>query len=66
MKSDWRVMSVEVAGITFYQAYRLRDVSADNTRKNRETRGGYYENESEAQRVADSANAEGFEANERI
>lgn len=66
MKSKWRVVPVEVAGITFYQAYRLKDVSADNTRKNRETRGGYYESEAEAQRVADSANMEGYKADERI
>jgi hypothetical protein len=59
MKSKWRVMAVDVAGRTFYQAYRLLDLCAENTRKNRETQGGYYQTEKEAQNIADLLNAEG-------
>lgn len=59
MKSNWRTMPVEVAGRTFYQAYRLMDLCADNTRKNRETYGGFYETEKEAADLAERLNKEG-------
>ena len=59
MKSMWRTRPVEVAGRTFYQAYRLSDLCADNTRKNRETYGGYYETRDEAERLAEFLNKEG-------
>lgn len=49
-------MSVEVAGRTFYQVYRLNDVCADNTKKNRETRGGYYDTQQEADALAEKLN----------
>lgn len=58
MKSNWRTMPVEVAGRTFYQAYRLIDLCADNTRKNRETHGGFYETEKEAADLAERLNKE--------
>lgn len=58
MKSLWRVMTREVAGRTFYQVYRLKDVSADNTDKNRETCGGYYSTEKEAANLAGFLNKE--------
>lgn len=58
MKSMWRTMPVEVAGRTFYQVYRLNDVCADNTVKNRETRGGYYDTQREADALAGKLNAE--------
>lgn len=59
MKSNWRVMPREVAGRKFYQAYRLLDLCADNTEKNRETWGGYYSTEKEAADIADWLNKEG-------
>ena len=59
MKSKWRIMPVEVAGRTFYQAYRLIDLCAENTRKNRETWGGYYVTRKEAENIADWLNKEG-------
>lgn len=59
MKSNWRTMPVEVAGRTFYQAYRLMDLCADDTRKNRETYGGYYETLQEAESLAERLNKEG-------
>lgn len=58
MKSKWRVMERPVAGRTFYQVYRLNDVCADNTEKNRETWGGYYEAEADAVALADLMNRE--------
>ena len=58
MRSMWRTMSVEVAGRTFYQVYRLNDVCADNTIKNRETRGGYYDTQKEADDLAGKLNKE--------
>lgn len=58
MKSLWRVMTREVAGRIFYQVYRLKDVCADNTDKNRETWGGYYETEKEAANLAGFLNKE--------
>ena len=56
MRSRWRTMPVEVAGRTFYQVYRLNDVCADNTIKNRETRGGYYDTQQEADALAEKLN----------
>lgn len=56
MRSRWRTMPVEVAGRTFYQVYRLNDVCADNTIKNRETRGGYYDTQQEADALAEKMN----------
>ena len=56
MKSMWRTMSVEVAGRTFYQVYRLNDVCAENTVKNRETRGGYYDTQQEADALTEKLN----------
>lgn len=58
MKSMWRVMERAVAGRTFYQAYRLLDLCADNTDKNRETWGGYYTTRKEAEDIADFLNKE--------
>ena len=49
-------MPVEVAGRTFYQVYRLNDVCAENTVKNRETRGGYYDTQQEADALAEKMN----------
>ena len=56
MRSRWRTMPVEVAGRTFYQVYRLYDVCADNTKKNRETRDGYYDTQKEANALAEKLN----------
>ena len=56
MRSRWRTMPVEVAGRTFYQVYRLNDVCAENTKKNRETRGGYYDTQQEADALAEKLN----------
>lgn len=58
MKSIWRVMERPVAGRTFYQVYRLNDVCADNTEKNRETWGGYYDSEADALALAEKMNEE--------
>lgn len=58
MKSAWRVMERTVAGRTFYQAYRLLDLCADNTEKNRETWGGYQATKAEAEKLADFLNKE--------
>lgn len=58
MKSKWRVMERPVAGRTFYQVYRLNDVCADNTDKNREVRGGYYDSEADAVALAEKMNEE--------
>lgn len=59
MKSMWRVRTVEVAGIEHYQAYRLNDVCADDTDKNRETFGGFWTTRSEAEKLAQRLNEEG-------
>lgn len=56
MKSSWRVMERQVAGRVFYQAYRLLDLCADNTAKNRETWGGYQATKEEAERLAEFLN----------
>lgn len=58
MKSKWRVMERPVAGRTFYQVYRLNDVCADNTEKNRETWGGYYVSREDAEDLAEVKNEE--------
>ena len=58
MKSMWRVMERPIAGKTFYQVYRLNDVCAEDTEKNRETRGGYYETRRDAEALASSLNKE--------
>lgn len=59
MKSMWRVIERPVAGRIFYQAYRLKDVCADNVERNRETWGGYYETLKEAEALTDFLNKEG-------
>ena len=59
MKSMWRVMTKTIAGTEFYQVYRLKDVSADNTEKNRETYGGLWSTLAEAVRLAERKNEEG-------
>ena len=59
MKSNWRTMPREVAGRTFYQVYRLRDLCDKPTQKNIETHGGYYESLKDAERLADTLNRKG-------
>lgn len=59
MKSMWRVRAVMIAGIEHYQAYRLNDVCADDTRKNRETFGGLWTTYAEAENLAQRLNEEG-------
>lgn len=58
MKSLWRVRTVEVAGLEHFQAFRLLDVCADDTDKNRETFGGYWSTYSEAKNLAQRLNEE--------
>lgn len=58
MRSDWRVRTVSVAGHEFYQVYRLHDVCADDTEKNRVTWGGYWPTRAEAENLARRRNEE--------
>lgn len=62
--SEWKVSSNPVAGKTFYQVYRTRDINEVNHSGNRETRGGLYESRIDAEKLAATLNAEG-ERNER-
>lgn len=55
--SEWKVSSNPVAGKTFYQVYRVRDIDAVNHSGNRETRG-LYESYEDAKKLADTLNAE--------
>lgn len=54
MISNWKVKPVEIAGVTFYQVYRVTD--AANKRAREETRGGYWDNENDAQQLAKRLN----------
>lgn len=56
-QSEWRVSTNPIAGKTFYQVYRIRDLSEPDHSGNRETRG-CYETEEEAERLAAALNAE--------
>lgn len=56
--SEWRVSSNPVAGKTFYQVYRIRDIDAVDHSGNRETRGGLYESRIDAEKLAATLNAE--------
>lgn len=44
MSSEWKIQEKEIAGKTLYQVYRIIDQNKPDTRTNRETAGGYYEN----------------------
>ena len=55
---EWKVSSNPIGGKTFYQVYRIRDIDAVNHSGNRETRGGLYESRLDAERLADTLNAE--------
>lgn len=59
MSSDWMIQEKKIAGKTFYQVYRIIDESKPDTRTNRETDGGYYENLWCAERLRDVLNKEG-------
>lgn len=56
--SEWRVSCNPVAGKTFYQVYRIRDLDEVDHSGNRETRGGLYEHREDAERLAATLNAE--------
>lgn len=56
--SEWRVSCNPVAGKTFYQVYRIRDIDAIDHSGNRETRGGLYESRIDAEKLAATLNAE--------
>lgn len=55
---EWKVSSNPIGGKTFYQVYRIRDIDAVDHSGNRETRGGLYESRLDAERLADTLNAE--------
>lgn len=56
MLSKWKVRTVEVAGSTFFQVYRLTDAVSKKHRT--ETFGGYWTTREEAQELADRLNEE--------
>ena len=60
--SEWRVSSNPVAGKTFYQVYRIRNVNGIDHSGNRETRGGLYESRMDAEKLAATLNEEGDKA----
>lgn len=52
MRGNWKVTTKEVAGTTFYQVYRARDLCAPLEPKNIETIGGLWATEAEAETLA--------------
>lgn len=56
--SEWRISTNIVAGKKLYQVYRLKDKDAVDHSGNRETRGGLYEEEWCAERLAAALNEE--------
>lgn len=56
MLSKWKVRTVEVAGSTFFQAYRDTDAASKKNRM--ETKGGYWSTEKEALDFAATLNRE--------
>ena len=54
MISKWRVKSIVVAGVTFYEVYRRTERSGAMQRVQRY--GGYWTTEKEAQDLADRLN----------
>ena len=58
MKSAWKVSSNPIAGVTKYQAYRIKDVNAVDHSGNREYAGGWFTDKDEAQKIADKLNEE--------
>lgn len=56
MLGKWKVREVNVAGVTFFQAYRLTDAVSKKHRT--ETFGGYWTTREEAQELADNLNEE--------
>ena len=55
---EWKVSRNPVAGKTFYQVCRKRDIKGVDHSGNRETRGGLYENRLDAEKLAATLNAE--------
>lgn len=59
LAGPWKVDIRTVAGKTFYQVFRLRDVTEEDTDKNRDTYGGLWETEAEADGLAEVLNRSG-------
>ncbi len=58
MNGNWKVTTKDVAGTTFYQVYRARDLCAPLEQKNIETTGGLWATEEEAEALARRLNIE--------
>ena len=56
MKSEWRVTSQYRDGKQIFQVYRLRDVNAVDHSGNREYSGGIFDNDDDAEKLADELN----------
>lgn len=56
MKSEWRVTSQVIGGISKYAVYRLLNVNAVDHASNREYAGDYIDCKKSAQFVADRLN----------
>lgn len=56
--STWKVTANPIAGKMFYGVYRIRDIEAPDHSGNRETRGGWYETQEEAEALARRLNTE--------
>lgn len=56
MLSNWKVRTVQVAGSTFYEVYRITDAAREKDRVERF--GGYWTTEKEAAALADRLNEE--------
>lgn len=58
MKSNWKVKSVKIVGVEFYEVYRLRDVCDYDVKKNQETYGGLWDSRKDAEQLAKVLNEE--------
>lgn len=56
--SEWKVSSNPIGEKTFYGVYRIRDINEVDHSGNRETRGGWYENRIDAEKLAKLLNEE--------
>lgn len=57
LKSEWRVTSNVIDGLTMYGVYRLLDVDEVDHSGNREHHGGYFGHKEVARKFADMLNA---------
>ena len=55
----WKIREKNIAGKIFHQVYRLRDVTEEDHSGNRDTYGGLWETEDEANNLAELLNKSG-------